>query len=221
MKQHSYYLIERYCTYTHTSRKPGACLIVLWTLSSQLANCTKPPAGLCVTIFSPVFSPFFVAQMAITCYKGDHEPILFCCRFLYSGLWMVGHILTWCWTGSGFCVVHKIFTHRGIHKAVNISRTASLFSQTICRLLGFHWRFEFPWWWYFDYVQIPTLMASGKLRAILFYSYSINPPLLNWQNICGTIHSDANMAIVLVSKWKLGHSVSQWVRTTSYHYIHM
>ena len=42
-----------------------------------------------------------------------------------------------------------------------------LFSQTICRLLGFHWRFESTWWWYFDYLQIPTLMAFGKLRAIL------------------------------------------------------
>ena len=68
-----------------------------------------------------LFSSFF---SFFCCTDGNHllqrRPWtnLFCCRFLYSGLWMVGHILTWCWTGSGFCVVHKIFTHRGIHKAV-------------------------------------------------------------------------------------------------------
>ena len=128
MKQHSYFLIEGYCiVYTQAeTRCMSDCTLDFILPTSQLYKTSS--WALRHHLFSSFFSFF-------CCTDGNHllqrRPWtnLFCCRFLYSGLWMVGHILTWCWTGSGFCVVHKIFTHRGIHKAVNISRTASLFHR--------------------------------------------------------------------------------------------
>ena len=185
MKQ-TFLLLNWSIVYTH-KRKPSACLIVLWTLSSQLANCTKPPAVLCVTIFSPVFSLFLLHRWQSLVTKATmNQFILLQILVLWTldGGTHFDLMLDWI---RFLRSTQDLYTPGNSQGSEHITDSVT-FSQTICLLLGFHWRFEVPWWWYFDYVQIPTLMASGKLRAILLLLFNKSTPaelakyIILWNN---------------------------------------